>query len=258
MSFKLLLIPVSIILVLVLMIGFIKPDITLLQEKQTAYETRLDQAKNMDTLLGNIDTLAGSLNDDREIERFVMDYFPQTMDEGRVIDAFNFLATQSGVSVGLMDLQALETAQQEAEAIAPPVVTPETSDAIVAVPVVQPVRAKSFSAKVSVKGSYEGIKDFFDRVAHMNRLHKTWDFSLATPEKTAAEAETNDTAGILQGSFEAAFDYVDGQTHQNALYAPVFSRGAFDLTAYQTTSDWVTNVVPSLEKPDAGRPNPFQ
>jgi tyrosyl-tRNA synthetase len=41
---------------------------------------------------------------------------------------------------------------------------------------------KTFSAEIIVKGRYENIKNFFQRVAHMNRTHRTRDFLIKTPE----------------------------------------------------------------------------
>lgn len=263
MSLKLLMIPFSIIMVLTIMIGFIKPDIGLLQEKKTAYATKLDQAKNMNDLLSNIDALVADLENKRIAEGFVMDYFPKKMDQGRIIDILNFLASQSGVAVVIMGVEEVEKDEAVVEEVVQNTLPPVSGELdaagapVVPVVVSQPIKLKTFSAKVTVKGRYENIKDFFQRLAHMNRLHKTRYFYLEAQEKSD-DVEKADEIGILIGGFEADFDYFDARPGQNALYVPLFSRGAFDMTAFEKMSKWVTEDVPVLEKPETGRPNPFQ
>lgn len=262
MSVKLLMIPFSIIMVLTIMIGFIKPDIGLLQEKKSAYATKLDQAKNMSDLLNNIDALVAELENKKLAEEFIMDYFPKKIDQGRVIDILNFLASQSGVAVVIMGVEEVEKDEaivEEAMQNTLPIVSGELdATGVPIVPVVShPIKLKTFSAQVTVKGRYENIKDFFQRLAHMDRMHKTRYFYLEAQEKSD-DPDKADETGILVGGFEADFDYFEARPGQNALYVPIFSRGTFDMKAFETMSQWVTEEVPLLEKPETGRPNPFQ
>ncbi len=249
MGLKLLVIPSSILIMLVAIIGFVKPDLTTLEEKKDLYEAKLDQSRNMSALLSNINSLTASLNSSDENERFVQNYFPKKIDQGRVIDMFNFLASQSGVVVSIMDL-----AEVEKESIPTEEVFVDPAALVPPVPVVSP---KSFSVIVTVGGQYENIKDFFQRVAHMNRMHKTQNFSIATPEKDQSGEEKTDT-GTLVGKFEANFDYFDVVKVENALSVPVFARERFDTTHLDVITNWVTSTVPPLEKPDTGRANPFR
>lgn len=249
MSLKLLVIPFSILMVLVIMIGFVKPDITTLQERKVFYATKLEQAQNMNTLLGNIDSLTSSLDGQRQQELFIQNYFPKAMDQGRVIDAFNFLAMQSGVAVSLMDLKEVKNDRTVEEGVPADANAPMSG---------HPAKIRSFSAQVSVKGQYENIKDFFERIAHMNRMHRLWNFSIVTQDKKQKNGDESNETEILLGSFEAAFEYFDVQPAQNALYVPVFTRGTFDMESLDATKNWVTNKVPPLERSASGRPNPFQ
>lgn len=253
MRLKLLMVPFSILMVLIIMIAFVKPDISDLTEKKAIYATKLDQEKNMDTLLQHVDTLTSFLDGQHEKEQFLENYFPKAIDEGRVIDAFNYSASQSGVVVSTMNLN--EIAMVDVPSNIP--VDAGASEMPASVQALHP-KVRSFSARVTVKGHYENIKDFFVQVAHMNRMHKTWNFSIATQDKKETDKPVADEQGILLGYFEAAFEYFDTQTAQNALYVPIFAKGSFDVEPLDATSRWVTNSVPPLEKPDSGRPNPFQ
>jgi len=255
MSLKLLVIPFSILLILILVIGFVKPDIGLLQEKQATYATKLDQAKNIDTLLGNIDALSALLKSESEADHFVRNYFPQEMDQGRVIDILNFLASKSGVAVDTMHFEEPGSGPIAASA---EVALEETVSAGVPLAGIlsRVATPKTFSTEIIVKGRYENIKNFFQRVAHMNRAHKTRYFSIKTAEKRG-DSKDDDTE-ILAGSFRADFDFMEAAKKQNALYAATFTKGTFAMTSYTIISDWVTENIPLLEKPVSGRPNPFQ
>lgn len=250
MGLKILVIPFSILMILVLIIGFIRPAVSLMQEKQVMYDTKIDQAKSMDTLLNNVNTLLSALDNESEATQFVQEYFPQEMDQGRVIDMLNFLASNSGVAVDMMKFEELKqdpiVISQEVDAAGAPV-TDVSSRALV---------PKTFSAKVVVRGRYESIKNFLQRVAHMNRAHKTRDFSIKVPEKKGGSEESE--LGVLVGSFEADFDFLEPVKQQNALYSPTFQKNTFTMNPYATLSDWVTENIPLLERPASGRPNPFQ
>lgn len=262
MSLKFLMIPSSILITFAIMIGFIRPDIATLQEKKSAHVAMLAKEENMDTLLSNIDALTASLDSEWETERFVIEYLPKQMDQGRVIDIFNYLAAQSGVAVIIMALAEVidETSDRvtDVDSVKPAGLTNATG-APVAPPVASyTVRPKTFSARVLVNGQYENIKEFLQRLAHMNRMHKTQNFSIEKQEKAGGADADQAESGILVGSFEAHFDFFDAHTGYNALSTPIFSKGVFDMSPFEKISRWVTEDVPLLEKPTTGRPNPFQ
>ncbi len=259
MRLKILMVPFAILISLVLGIGFIKPDITIMQEKQAILETKLGQSNNMTTLLNNIAALGNDLDSQTESESFLADYLPKTIDQEKVIDKFNFLANQSGVF--LVGISFKEAERKEAE-IAPvePVSAPLVTGGDIGVPlapVAQPVITQSFASEVTVKGSYDNVKDFFTRVAHMNRYHQTRKFSLAVFHETGDESDS-DGASTLVGIFEADFDYLPSHKVASALGEPVFMRSTLDTSSLSTVLSWVTNTVPALQSPLTGRPNPFQ
>lgn len=262
MGLKLLMVPFSILITFAIIIGFIKPDYTALQEKRTTYAAKLAQAGNMDTLLSNIDALTLALDGQPETERFVLEYFPRKIDQGRVIDMLNFLASRSGVAVVIMNLNEVEENGLPDTVVAETIMPGVTVGAIEGAPVPPPlpeIRPKAFSAQVTVKGRYENIKEFLGRLAHMNRMHKTRNFFVETEKQGGGSGEDNrEEVGILTGSFMADFDFFDIRPNQDALYDPVFLNSTFDMSPFETISSWVTEEVPLLEKPATGRLNPFQ
>ncbi|MBP7060375.1 MAG: hypothetical protein KBA91_00155 [Candidatus Moranbacteria bacterium] len=254
MRLKILVVPFSIIFSLILVIGFIQPDITTLQEKRVSLDTKTTQAQSMTTLLSNIDALAIALDNQQSSEKVVGIFLPQTLDQERAIDTLNFLASQSGVVVSDMNMQELQIIDANSVAIEaqPPILNP---DGTVAPPVpnFRP-KVKSYTASISVAGSYENIKDFFNRVGHMNRYHKIRQLNIEVPSSDVPDA----VPGQLKAILETQFDYFPGQKIDSALNIPVFASNQFASDKLNMLLKWINISVPSLSKPDTGRQNPFQ
>lgn len=236
--------PFSILLSLIVVIGFVKPDITVLQDKQVVLDTKTSQSQGMTTLLTNIDSLTSSLDDQPESEKLVNRYVAQELDQERVVDMLNYLAAQSGVFVSNMTMRETVVKSPKEEQLSPeglPIVTSAKP------------KVKAYVTTVEVKGNYAGIKDFMNRVAHMNRYHKILDFSIQS-----ATGDTDAEAGVLIGRLQTQFDYFPLQKLDSALNVPIFLRGVFDNTQLTSLLSWVNHTVPPLMSPDAGKANPFQ
>ncbi len=58
MRLKILVIPFSILISLILVIGYIKPDITEIQEKKVVLEGKIAQTNNVSTLISHVESSA--------------------------------------------------------------------------------------------------------------------------------------------------------------------------------------------------------
>lgn len=263
MRLKVLIVPFFIILILILSIGYIKPDIDTAVIKDSQIKTLREQSAKMETVLRNINSLNAALDTQPDAEKFIYRYLPRTLSEEQSIDTFNFLANQSGVSIVSIGLK------QEAEKVVveEPLLDPATNIFVagggglelMSAPVVAPSTVvKKFTLSGSVVGSYENIKLFFGRLERTERFHTVRLFSLATvPEETASSAEVQ-SAGNLTGVFEAEYGYLPPKSVASAWTLPIFWQSKFDLTKVSNMVSNVTSVVPSLEKGESGKPNPFQ
>ncbi len=251
MRLKILIIPLVFLLLLVLVIGFVKPDIDTLQEKMVALETKSNQAKNLASLLRNIDTLTAELNQQSEAEQFVKTYLPANLDQDSVMDKLNFLATQSGVFPDLITMHDVATKAAVDENGAPIDTTTSSGK----------VQMKVYTVQITVKGGYSNIKDFLSRVAHVNRYHKTSLFALKNNKANQAADPAVTASDSLVGTFEASFDYLPLRSVDSALHAPIFSQAKLDTTKLDATVKWVTSTVPAFSGgatgSSVGRPNPF-
>lgn len=245
MRLKILVMPFSILFSLIVVIGFVKPDITVLQDKRVVLDTKTSQSQGMTTLLTNIASLTSSLDDQPESEKLVSRYLAQELDQERIVDMFNYLAAQSGVFVSSMSMKETVVKSPKEEQISPDTGLPIATST-------KP-KVKAYVTMVEVKGGYEGIKDFMSRVSHMNRYHKILDFSIES-----AGGDTEAEAGVLIGRLQTQFDYFPLQKLDSALNVPIFLRGEFDSTQLTSLLNWVNHTVPPLMSPDAGKANPFQ
>ena len=264
MRLKVLIVPFFIVMILVLSIGYIKPDIDVLAAKQTKIAADEAQAARIEAIVSNISSLNNSLDTSKEAEMFMYRYLPATLAQEQAIDTFNFLALQSGVIIANMKL-----AQPPDKAVAEPLIDPAASafiaggtgsaDADTPLPV-PPVIVKTFILTGNVAGSYENIKAFFDRLAHTERFQEVRSFSLATAEKTgpATGNAAQEPAASLTGVFEAEYGYLPPQALASALSMPIFSQSKFDFSSVNSLLSTIADPVPTLEKGEAGKPNPFQ
>lgn len=249
MRLKILIPPFLIVMILILAIGYIKPDFDVLQTKKVDIIAKETAVANVDTVVANIASLNDSLDTGQNFEKFAYRYLPDTQSQEQVIDTFNFLVAQSGMIITKMDLK-------QSQVVAAPVIVDESgviSD-VSATPPLSVVKTFTFSG--SVVGSYENIKAFFDRLAHMERFQKVNFFSIAA-EKIDQSAEAPDTNRLV-GTFEAEFGYLPAEPIASALIMPIFLRSKFDFSDVNKLLEQTANTVPTLEKGQTGKPNPFQ
>lgn len=261
MRFKILLLPFFIITILVLGIGYIKPDVDVLMAKREEIGAKEAQVANMETIFGNIGALNNSLDAEQDAEKFMYRYLPDTLNQEQVIDAFNFLATQLGLTISQMELkQSLEKALEkpliDSNMSALVAGGKEFSNSEFSAPA-QPVVARTFIFKGSVRGQYGNIKTFFDRLAHIERFQDVHFFSIGTSAKTEESSKAAESDS-LTGEFEAEYSYLPPKHIASALGMPIFLQSKFDFSPANSLLNKITSPLPPLEKGITGKPNPFQ
>lgn len=263
MSLKILILPTFIILEVIIAIGYIKPDIDEILAKRIEIQTAKESVAKLDATVANIRTVGQSVASRAETVNFVGKYYPQALDEERVVDMFNFLAQQSGVAVIKLDITP-----EEGERVADTVYndalnsgkTPEEATLIAEAAAAS--APKIYSAEVSVFGAYGGIKDFFSRIHHSDRLHTTDGFMIGHQKEnqngTAEETDADVQPGSLTGTLTAKFPYVGPQRTRDALNDPLFQSPTFNFKTAEQAITFVTAPLPTLESGEGGRQNPFE
>ncbi len=245
MKLKIFILPFFLVMILVLSIGYIKPDFDTIFEKKAEIDTQNTSLKDMDSVLNNISTLNNSLDSNAESEQFMLHYLPYTMNQDQTIDAFGFLASQSGLVVSDMDLKKIDE-------VANTTIAPDGSIAENAVT----NKAKTFQLTGSVLGTYENIKAFYDRLAHISRFQNIQSFSI---EKKIETASPQDKGAVsdLKGTFVVAYGYLPKKPVLSALNIPIFLKSELNFSSVALLKEKMTDT-PILGKDQVGKPNPFQ
>lgn len=261
MRFKIFLLPFFIVVTLVLIIGYIKPDFDVVIMKREKIISKEAQVANMKAVLENINSLNNSLDTEQAAEQFMYRYLPKNINQEQVVDAFNFLALQSGLVITKMELKLPQEKATEEQLIAPAARSfvaggKALGDSNVPAPI-HLAKAKTFTFQGSVTGHYTNIKDFFDRLAHIERFQNVHLFSIESFEKKEDEKDKASGDNLI-GTFEVEYGYLPSRPIVSALDIPIFLQSNFDFSNVNILLSRITSPVPILEKGTTGKPNPFQ
>lgn len=242
MRLKVLIVPTFLALTLILIIGYIKPDINEIFTKRTDIATQNELLSKVSSTIEHTASLNSSLDREKKSEDFLLQYLPATLTEDQTVNDVSYLASQAGLVVSEMDLKkATEVATVNIAPDGSVIESSSTSD------------IKTFQFAGSVLGSYENIKKFFGQVTHMNRFQKVQLFSIQKNEQAGATSNTTD----LKGTFVIDFGYLPNKPVASALDIPIFRSTELNFSDVATLQEKTTSVPP-LEMENSGKPNPFQ
>ncbi len=280
MSLKVLFIPFSLILVLVLSIGYIKPDYDVFLAKQMTADVAQQQLDQMERRLGNIKSIssdfASSSTDalgGKNADEVLLDqYVPEAVDQDRVVDAFNYLAGQSGILVSSITIEkpaVTVIAPKEQEMSSQAVLIGGAGTANTGVPVDQMIalnatypEPKAYQATIAFSANYESVFNLLGRIYHMNRENEVKSFSLKKDAEKKDDKGNPIPGDILSGSLVVSFMYYPGlstASMQNIEALPIFNTAKLDTKAI----DAIRSKTESAELPPltvgsfSARENPF-
>lgn len=263
MSLKILLFPTLIVLSVVLIIGYIKPDIEAILTKRDEEATKTEELRNVETVEGNIRSLSQGLNRKSDLETLVKRYFPESIDQERSLDVINFLAQQTGVAVTGVSMNENPVLQPEqptpevAPSADPFAATPEAGTAPIPA---APEPQRSYRAEIGVMGTYNNLRNFFDRLYHTDRMRVAAELTLQKPSDSERFRQEQEIipADFLKGTIALDFAYAPAQSTGNALHQPLFQKNTLDLGVANRLVDFVNSPVGDLVPASPGRSNPFE
>lgn len=252
MSLKLFIFPGILILSLTIAFGYIRPDIYAILEQRSLEAAKQADLAKVESVEANVTALSQELLSHHETEQLVQRYLPLAIDQERAVDTVNFLAQQSGVVVTALYLKNV-TPPPSAQTQPVATLGGESEDTTAA-PVAAPEVPKSYLAQITVLGTYENIRGFYERLYRTDRLHQTQSLVIRRPEDRPQE---NLPENILEGSLAFNFQYLAPKRAGNALNQPLFQNTTLDFSAANTLADFINSPVGDLLPPPTGRPNPF-
>ncbi len=256
MSLKLLLFPTMLVIAFTIGFLYIRPDVQTILEQRTIETVKREALAKVATVETNLSSLSQSLSSRSETVRLVNRYLPQSLDQERAVDIVNFLAQQSGVVVS-----ALRIKDSTPPPVAPRSVSttlgadeePSPESLVPPAPPAEPV--KSYEVNVTVMGPYDNIRGFFERMHRTDRLHRVVSWGIQKPTDRPQEVIPEN---FLEGILVADFQYFSEKRAGNALGQPLFESDSIDFRAANSLADFINSPVGDLERPAAGRGNPFE
>ncbi len=264
MNLKILLFPTFVILSVILIIGYIQPDVKNILAKREEEVAKQEMLRNAETIESNIRSLSQALTQKKEIETFVKRYFPESIDEERSLDVINFLAQQTGVVVTGVSMKENPRVKKEVflvDAIgagADPTALASGTEASVENSAPEP--PQSYRVQVMVMGTYQNLRSFFDRLYHTDRMRAIDDLILSRPSDAERFREEREIipADFLEGSVTFDFLYVPAESAGNALAQPLFQESSLDFGPANQLVDFVNSPVGDIMPAGPGRSNPFE
>lgn len=236
--------------------GYVKPTVESIIAKRAkgeALNEDLSAAKrtrqNIDQVSSSLDTALAS-----DAGKAALAYLPQDSDQERIVDIMNYFSFQSGVSVDEITIDhpakspmmmGTNAAPGEVAGVAVAPVAPATPS------------PESVVMTMGIRGSYESIKTFLEKLSVSGRFHIVGALSIDTDKGRVNADGTPAESGLLVASVKAEFFNLPKRNYPGSHLLPVFTQGAFDTAPIDQLLD-SEESVPALQDPTvSGRSNPF-
>jgi len=238
MRLKIFFFPAALVVSVVLFIWFISPEFSQLKDDRSELDSQKNILREIKIKKQNVNNLNASLDSNSNKEKLVLEYFPFIEKEEEVINALNYSATSSGIA--LLDFNA-DIVKDSSQALK------ISEDGKNEAP---EITVRKTKIKLSLTGSYENIRSFFDQIYRIKRAN---DISMVN---ISSQSESEN----LLAEAEIYFSYLP-QTHlslENELSDLIFSQKSFNFAVADKVAELTSeNNVSKLEANSIGRSNPF-
>lgn len=264
MNVKTLFFPLSVTVAFFVAILFVQPEIKTVMADRSMLVEKRNLVMSIDRKARNAQALENDLNAHKENEDAVLHYLPNTRDDDRVVDAVNFLSSQSGLALSSVKIEkSAESVRAEdanASASSSSVILSSGNGASEGASLIPAaVAPKELLVTAKAVGSYESIRDVIGKLSHMDRFQ---DFTSvvvthAVPSAQSADGQPNNTSNELSVSLKMKFSYLPKAGMKGSFNLPILDRSQFDFGTADRLKQYTSAPVPSMEAGAAGTNNPF-
>jgi hypothetical protein len=264
MSLKTISFPVFALFAIFLGIFWIRPSVeailsgrnTLIQKESLLAEKKKVKEGNVPVLLAERERLISVDNPDK-IGTTIYEYLPESESQEKLVDAFQYLASQTGVMISDIIFRDGERRIDEFPASGMMIDGSEEAAASLEIPMPQ---YDSFVLTAEFRGSYGNIRDFLTAVTRPDRSSELLSFSIERdPEtKKGPDGEPLPDSGMLSGLISAKISYLPKRVYRQGYLLPVFEAETFDTQVVDKVKE-ARNNLPELVfsgNPEQ-RSNPF-
>lgn len=224
----------------------------------------------------NIGKLSSYLSANSSDVSLVKTYLPDKRNEERIIDGVNYLATNSGVILGNIDVEKVKSALpevQEGTGLDVPVmgsasegqVTDESTLTDPAALAPAKPQVQLTKATIRALGNYDAVVVFLTNLQKMEFFNNIESVEISTSEKSDAaqteQTETSESQGpqvltvevIMNFGFLSTASVPAGGGYANSL----FLKSTYETSVVEKLKNLISGKIPALEVSGQGKANPF-
>lgn len=243
MRLKILFFPAALAISIILIVWFIAPEFSIIKDKMSELNSEEKSLQEIMDKKQNLNSLETSLISNADKESLVLNYLPSVRKEEEIINTLDYLATSSGIS--LLSLTA--TYAKASNALSASAIANQAGNSEEALK--SEIAAKKIEAKLSLVGSYEGIKSFLDHVYKTEKANDIYFVNISRqPESDSLLAKVNVNFSYLP---QISLNVDD------SLADPVFSQKEFKFAIVDNLMSLISGRIPEIEVGSAGKANPF-
>lgn len=285
MKLKILLIPFSVVISLVLIIGYIYPswfgeDVDSIKSIKKELDKENNELLTVRTKKSNIEKLSQSLIDNADLQSLINRYYPTYRNDEDVVSNINSIAFSEGVF--LMDMgieyKKIETADDPVRLMAIPlqvdvasnpapladgsIVNPDLDENGNSLEDLAKARIKFIEASLEVSGNYEQIKRFTTSLNKVGLLNNIQSFKIYKKEEATSANNANEektSEDLLHADIVVGFGYLISSDKQisTLLNNNLFTKGEFDFYDIDNKISSLTGNYKQSEIGETGIANPF-
>ena len=230
-----------------------------LEVKMQSLENITNKKKNAEALSSYVETKKDDVN-------FVESYLPAKQSEERAIDGINYIALNSSVVLGNIDLESVKADPvpiPESTGLDVPVMGSESMNADGTPVVVDSAPQVRYTrAKVNVLGTYESLLMFLGKLDNIRFLSKVKSLEIKTEESdsgssSASGANEQQGSNILAADIVVDFGYLKKASVKDGYTNKLFERPSFSTKTLEKLKNDVSKDIPELSPSDGSKTNPF-
>jgi hypothetical protein len=271
MRFKFLLFPITLIISFCVLMIYILPDIQKIGPINNEIKENEQKLEEINEREMAVKAFNVKMDENKDNELFIKNYLPSIRSEERIINAFNYIAADTGVifeDITMKNYVPVEenisqdnsTAATISNATAGTKMSSsgETSGQIQA-GTQSTEKMSNIEASIKVIGDYSKIKMFLDKVEHMPMMNsiRILDITKAAESPYLRSHKTSVTSTNLFADIKIDFNYI--KSYQFDHSNPNFNVLDLDVDTIDATKEYVSENIPALEdsKDGKGEENPF-
>lgn len=274
MNLKILIVPLCVVGILVLTIGYIKPDISTLLAKRKQLDDISVQVASLDTLVSNIQSMKAQIDSSKsdpaldvtDANFLRTSYFPQSSDIEKRIDQLNFLASQSGVDVG--DIH-VEDVKKEDVVMAPVEDTAMDSSANILLVHEGDVSGEQLAPSVrktytpviytltlNTTGTYDATKKLYDSIVQAKRFLTIQEVRVGIPHQVPSITKT--PSHFLDAEISIEFPILPKVSIASVIGDSAFEKSKLPFDVLAPIRQNTQSVIPDLPAGELGKANLFE